>query len=131
MTLFRVTDINMLFNFGKKSGGSSGGKGKAIEINVNGKTLTADPGHKAVNLRKELIKNKIDVYSLRGKFDNCGGSGICGRCAVEVVDGNICVACKRLFISFSYQTFFHHLICLPIEYIIQEIKTLIPHQRMN
>ena len=81
-------DVNMLFNFGKKSNGSGGGKGKAIEINVNGKAFTADPGQKAVNLRKELIKNKVDVYSLRGKFDNCGGSGICGRCAVEVVDGN-------------------------------------------
>ena len=80
--------MSMLFNFGKKSGsGSGGGKGKAIEITVNGKTLSADPGQKAVNLRKELTKNKIDVYSLRGKFDNCGGSGICGRCAVEVVDG--------------------------------------------
>ena len=82
------SDMSMLFNFGKKSGsGSGGGKGKAIEITVNGKTLSADPGQKAVNLRKELTKNKIDVYSLRGKFDNCGGSGICGRCAVEVVDG--------------------------------------------
>ena len=99
----------MLFNFGKKSSGSSGGKGKAIEINVNGKTLVADPGQKAVNLRKELIKNKIDVYSLRGKFDNCGGSGICGRCAVEVVDGNV----HRAFTwsNFTSNSFLKSYIC--------------------
>lgn len=76
----------MLFNFGGKSGGG-GGKGKGIAIEVNGKALDVDPTQKSVNLRKELQKNKVEVYSLRGKFDNCGGSGICGRCAVDVVDG--------------------------------------------
>jgi ferredoxin len=58
-----------------------------IDIKCDGKVLTTDGTEKAVNLRKELQKNKIDVYGLAGKFDNCGGSGICGRCAVKVLEG--------------------------------------------
>ena len=40
-----------------------------------------------VNLRKELMKNKIDIYPLQGKIYNCGGGGQCGTCAVQVIKG--------------------------------------------
>jgi ferredoxin len=60
---------------------------KGIEIKVDSKSIVTDGSEKSVNLRKELQKNKIEVYSLLGKFNNCGGSGICGKCAVKVIDG--------------------------------------------
>lgn len=44
-------------------------------------------GGAPVNLRKELMKNKIDVYPLQGKITNCGGGGVCGTCAVQVLEG--------------------------------------------
>ena len=40
------------------------------------------------NLKKRVQANKIDVYPLASKFTgNCGGAGICGTCAVKVIDG--------------------------------------------
>lgn len=57
-----------------------------IIITVDGKIIESD--EKNVNLRKELIANKVDVYPLRAKITgNCGGAGICGTCAVKVIDG--------------------------------------------
>ena len=45
-------------------------------------------GEKSVNLRKELIANNVDIYPLKAKITgNCGGAGICGTCAVKVLDG--------------------------------------------
>lgn len=44
-------------------------------------------GGAPVNLRKELLKNKIDLYPLQGKLSNCGGGGVCGTCAVQIIDG--------------------------------------------
>ena len=32
--------------------------------------------------------NKVDVYGFGGKINNCGGAGICGKCAVKVLDGD-------------------------------------------
>lgn len=49
--------------------------------------LTVEGGA-PVNLRKELMKNKIDIYPLQGKISNCGGGGICGTCAVKVISGS-------------------------------------------
>lgn len=39
------------------------------------------------NLRKELLANGIDVYTLGGKLRNCGGGGQCGTCLVAIEDG--------------------------------------------
>jgi ferredoxin len=39
------------------------------------------------NLRKVLLENKIDVYTLRGKLTNCGGGGQCGTCIVDITEG--------------------------------------------
>jgi ferredoxin len=39
------------------------------------------------DLRRELIKNKVDLYTLGGKLRNCGGAGQCGTCIVAVEDG--------------------------------------------
>lgn len=70
------SDLSMMF--GKKAAG--------ISIKVDGKTIVS--GEKTVNLRKELIANKVDVYPLKAKITgNCGGAGICGTCAVKVLDG--------------------------------------------
>ena len=77
----KYNSINMMFNFGgSKKESSSGGK---IVITVDGKTI--ESSEKSVNLRKELMKNNVDVYPLRAKITgNCGGAGICGTCAVKV-----------------------------------------------
>ena len=59
---------------------------QAISIKADTKEFVAET--KGANLRKELMKNKIDVYSLKSKLTgNCGGAGICGTCAVKVVRG--------------------------------------------
>lgn len=39
------------------------------------------------NLRNELLANGIDVYTLGGKFRNCGGGGQCGTCLVQIEGG--------------------------------------------
>ncbi len=39
------------------------------------------------DLRKALLDNKIDVYTLKGKLTNCGGGGQCGTCLIEVESG--------------------------------------------
>jgi ferredoxin len=72
----RISQLNMMFG---------GNKSSKVVINVDGKTIECAG---AVNLRKELIANKIDVYPLKAKITgNCGGAGICGTCAVKVIDG--------------------------------------------
>lgn len=72
--------LNMLFGGGAKAAA------KKASISVDGKVIESD--EKAVNLRKELMKNNIDVYPLRAKITgNCGGAGICGTCAVKVLSG--------------------------------------------
>ena len=72
------SDLSMMFGGKKEATG--------ISIKVEGKTITS--GEKSVNLRKELQANKIDVYPLKAKITgNCGGAGICGTCAVKVLEG--------------------------------------------
>lgn len=59
---------------------------KAAAITVDGKVIQCSGA--SVNLRKELIANKVDVYPLKAKLTgNCGGAGICGTCAVKVISG--------------------------------------------
>jgi ferredoxin len=61
------------------------GAGKVV-IKVDGKVI--ESVEKTVNLRKELQKNNIDVYPFKAKITgNCGGAGICGTCAVKVLEG--------------------------------------------
>lgn len=70
------SQLNMMFGAKKAS---------KVVINVDGKTIECEG---AVNLRKELLANKIDVYPFKAKITgNCGGAGICGTCAVKVIDG--------------------------------------------
>ena len=61
----------MMFGFGKPQVSNK------VTITVDGKVI--ESAEKTVNLRKELMKNNIDVYPLRVKITgNCGGAGICG-----------------------------------------------------
>jgi ferredoxin len=39
------------------------------------------------NLRQKAIENGVDLYTFKGKMMNCGGSGQCATCLVEVVEG--------------------------------------------
>lgn len=58
-----------------------------IVIKVDGNKVI-ESKEKTINLRKELQANKVDVYPLKAKLTgNCGGAGICGTCAVKVLDG--------------------------------------------
>ena len=52
------------------------GDGNVVEINTR----------KGENLRKTLLDNKIEVYSAKAKFTNCGGGASCGTCAVLIND---------------------------------------------
>lgn len=50
---------SQLYLFGNKASSK-------VVIKVDGKTITSD--EKTVNLRKELMKNNVDVYPLRAKI---------------------------------------------------------------
>ncbi|KAL9239846.1 hypothetical protein vseg_014127 [Gypsophila vaccaria] len=39
-------------------------------------------------LRSIMLDNKIELYATYGKVMNCGGTGTCGTCIVEIVEGN-------------------------------------------
>jgi ferredoxin len=39
------------------------------------------------DLRRALIKEKVDVYTFGGKLRNCGGGGQCGTCLVAFEEG--------------------------------------------
>ncbi len=85
----RAGDVTMLGMFNKKA--SAGTKKKTFTVTVQQKfykdaELEVEGGA-PVNLRKELMKNKIDIYPLQGKIYNCGGGGQCGTCAIQVVAG--------------------------------------------
>jgi ferredoxin len=55
-----------------------------IDVKINGKVFD---GKKGAPLRNIMMDNKVDVYKLQGKLNNCGGAGVCGTCKVKVLDG--------------------------------------------
>jgi ferredoxin len=84
--------MTMLNLFNAKKSAGAGGKQKTFTITVQQKfykdaELVVEGAGTPVNLRKELMKNKIDIYPLQGKIYNCGGGGQCGTCAVQVIKG--------------------------------------------
>lgn len=80
-----------MFNFGGKAAAAAADTKKSFSITVDGKDIIVGDeksGDKVTNLRKILLNNKVDVYPLRAKITgNCGGAGICGTCAVKVIEG--------------------------------------------
>ena len=76
----RAMSLPMFGSFKKKD------TPKKVVIEVDNKVITSEEA--SVNLRKTLIANNIDVYPLKAKITgNCGGAGICGTCAVRVLEG--------------------------------------------
>lgn len=76
VTYDRRTETSMMF----------GKRALEVSVKVDGRTIVSF--EKSVNLRKELMTNKIDIYPLKAKMTgNCGGAGICGTCAVKVLSG--------------------------------------------
>ena len=39
------------------------------------------------NLREKAMQHGVDIYRWRGKLTNCGGSGQCATCIVEIAEG--------------------------------------------
>jgi ferredoxin len=79
----RNSDSKLSMIFGRSSSSNQNSK---VVVKVDGKTIESD--QKSVNLRRLLIDNNVDVYPLKAKvLGNCGGAGICGTCAVKVIDG--------------------------------------------
>mmetsp|Transcript_57 Transcript_57/g.90 ORF Transcript_57/g.90 Transcript_57/m.90 type:complete len:142 (-) Transcript_57:2016-2441(-) len=39
------------------------------------------------DLRTAMLASNVDLYTLGGKFRNCGGNGACGTCIVDVLEG--------------------------------------------
>eukprot|EP01035_Chromulina_nebulosa_P017472 gene17472-23024_t len=77
----KVNGLSMIFG-GLKAKTTS----NKISIKVDGKVI--ESSEKTVNLRRILIDNNIEVYPLKAKvLGNCGGAGICGTCAVKVIEG--------------------------------------------
>eukprot|EP00188_Purpureofilum_apyrenoidigerum_P002038 Plantae.Rhodophyta-Purpureofilum_apyrenoidigerum.ctg22117.p3 GENE.Plantae.Rhodophyta-Purpureofilum_apyrenoidigerum.ctg22117~~Plantae.Rhodophyta-Purpureofilum_apyrenoidigerum.ctg22117.p3 ORF type:complete len:142 (+),score=19.00 Plantae.Rhodophyta-Purpureofilum_apyrenoidigerum.ctg22117:127-552(+) len=44
------------------------------------------PADTELDLRRNLIESGVDVYTLGGKFRNCGGNGACGTCKVRLLN---------------------------------------------
>lgn len=89
----KAQPLYSFFNFGggAKAGGSAK-KAGPFTITVK-QSFFKDAQLKVengpVNLRKELLNQKVDLYPLQGKVYNCGGAGVCGTCAVNVLaNGN-------------------------------------------
>ncbi|MBD2104643.1 2Fe-2S iron-sulfur cluster-binding protein [Leptolyngbya sp. FACHB-261] len=52
-------------------------------INEDKEVIAAE----GANLRIKAIENGIDIYKTMAKLLNCGGSGQCGTCLVEIESG--------------------------------------------
>ncbi|WJI23183.1 2Fe-2S iron-sulfur cluster-binding protein [Thermosynechococcus sp. QKsg1] len=52
-------------------------------VNENKEIIAAN----GANLRLKAMEAGVDLYTLKGKFLNCGGYGQCGTCIVEIVEG--------------------------------------------
>ena len=73
--------------FGKKSTDNAK---SAASIKVNGKkSINLEKADFAgdTKLRNILMDNKVDIYNLNGKFNNCEGYGGCGTCVVKIEEG--------------------------------------------
>ncbi len=55
-----------------------------ITLLNEGRTVEVSEG---TNLRKALLKAKVNPYLGKDRFLNCRGLGLCGTCRVEIVDG--------------------------------------------
>ena len=51
-------------------------------VTIRGKTFTCD---RDANLRKVLLKHKINPHNGNSTIINCRGIGSCGTCAIEVI----------------------------------------------
>ena len=51
-------------------------------VTVREKTFTCEFG---ANLRRVLLKHKINLYNGKSTIINCRGIGSCGTCAVEII----------------------------------------------
>ena len=51
-------------------------------VTVQGKTFTCDYD---ANLRRVLLKHKINLHNGKSRIINCRGIGSCGTCAVKIV----------------------------------------------
>mmetsp|Transcript_7122 Transcript_7122/g.21734 ORF Transcript_7122/g.21734 Transcript_7122/m.21734 type:complete len:137 (-) Transcript_7122:85-495(-) len=62
----------------------------SIEVKEGNKTREI-PADTELDLRRNLIEGGVDVYTLGGKFRNCGGNGACGTCKVRLLNnfGNV------------------------------------------
>ncbi|MBD2078569.1 (2Fe-2S)-binding protein [Leptolyngbya sp. FACHB-17] len=56
----------------------------SINFVKEGKEVVAAQG---ANLRIKAVENQVDLYTFGGKLMNCGGSGQCGTCIIEVIEG--------------------------------------------
>ncbi|MDJ0570763.1 MAG: 2Fe-2S iron-sulfur cluster-binding protein [Pleurocapsa sp. MO_192.B19] len=52
------------------------------KVTVQGKTINCDYG---ANLRRVLLKHKIELHNGKSRIINCRGIGSCGTCAVEII----------------------------------------------
>ncbi|MBE9043097.1 (2Fe-2S)-binding protein [Pleurocapsales cyanobacterium LEGE 10410] len=51
-------------------------------VTVQGKTFSCNYG---ANLRRVLLKHKINLHNGKSRIINCRGIGSCGTCAVEII----------------------------------------------
>lgn len=54
-------------------------------VEFEGETIEADIGD---NLRRTLLDAGLSPYNGKAQYTNCRGNGLCGTCAVEIVDGD-------------------------------------------
>lgn len=59
----------------------------SVTVQQSGKPDTRLPMPQGAILRTELLKAKVDVYTMVGKMTNCGGAGQCGTCVVDISGG--------------------------------------------
>ena len=50
-----------------------------------GRDVECYPGE---NLREVALRERLELYGLKGQLGNCGGCGQCSTCFVSVVDEN-------------------------------------------
>ncbi|WP_353292595.1 2Fe-2S iron-sulfur cluster-binding protein [Synechococcus sp. M16CYN] len=57
----------------------------AIRFVREGRDVECYPGE---NLREVALRERIELYGLKGQLGNCGGCGQCSTCFVAVIDGS-------------------------------------------